>query len=508
MIRFYNGCSPCNPRPTGSTNAKYGSFFVQRRRVGSPGVKTIARGAALVVALALAAGAAQAATWYVAPSGSDSNAGTSAARFATIQYAINTAAVGDTINVDSGTYGESLTWSAKDLTIQGAGPGSTIIDPTAGTAPGGRCLYTESLTLASVLTGFTLRNGSEPYGTGAGILNYRSSPNIVNCAFIGNSAGAGGGIWSGSSGSSIVNCAFMGNHAWGYGGGAIDNALSNVKIVNCTLTGNSAAYGGGAIFNWASSPLIASSSFSRNSAGTMGGAIYNTVGKGALTNPTLVNNILWGNIAPTGAGTANDEYSSETLTYTDSQDLPNSTPDANGNFAADPKFVRNPALVFNLDGSLNVSGSDFGDLRLQAGSPCIDVGNNAVITAPPFPENSAGLIIDLAGNPRIVGAAVDLGAYEFQSVALLAQMQVQVLIQDVQQIVNGGAVLPANGKPLYAKLDAAIGYLQANDTADAALVLQALINQVNALVSTGSLTAAQGQLLVSQAQATITLLGG
>jgi len=46
-----------------------------------------------------------------------------------------------------------------------------------------------------------------------------------------------------------------------------------------------------------------------------------------------------------------------------------------------------------------------GDFRLQSKSPCLNAGNNAYVRG-----NT-----DLAGNPRVAGGTVDLGAYEFQS---------------------------------------------------------------------------------------------
>jgi hypothetical protein len=51
-----------------------------------------------------AAGSARAAEYYVATTGSDSNAGTMAAPFATLQKGVNTAAAGDTVWIRGGTY--------------------------------------------------------------------------------------------------------------------------------------------------------------------------------------------------------------------------------------------------------------------------------------------------------------------------------------------------------------------------------------------------------------------
>jgi len=62
--------------------------------------------------------------------------------------------------------------------------------------------------------------------------------------------------------------------------------------------------------------------------------------------------------------------------------------DGIGNIALQPRFVD---LIH-------------GDLRLRSDSPCINAGNNAYVSG------STGL----DGRPRIVGAGVDMGAYEYQ----------------------------------------------------------------------------------------------
>lgn len=89
----------------------------------------------------------------------------------------------------------------------------------------------------------------------------------------------------------------------------------------------------------------------------------------------------------------------------------------------DPLFVRSPddggdgfgddPSTPLVDESLN---DDYGDLRLRAGSPAIDAGSTFF---------DVDTILDLAGNDRYVddpgipGAFVDLGAYEFQGVTCL-----------------------------------------------------------------------------------------
>ena len=61
----------------------------------------------LFVALAIS-GAADAATYYVAKTGSDSNPGTEAQPWLTITKAANTIVAGDTVYVKAGTYSEQV----------------------------------------------------------------------------------------------------------------------------------------------------------------------------------------------------------------------------------------------------------------------------------------------------------------------------------------------------------------------------------------------------------------
>jgi len=110
-----------------------------------------------------------------------------------------------------------------------------------------------------------------------------------------------------------------------------------------------------------------------NSAGNLGGGAHGC----ALNNCIVYYNV---------ASVEGANYSFEALNYSCTTPLP---PGGVGNITNAPLFV-------------NQAG---GDLRLVSDSPCINAGNNA------YAPGST----DLDGRPRIVGATVDVGAYEFQS---------------------------------------------------------------------------------------------
>ena len=116
--------------------------------------------------------------------------------FATIQEAISNAGTldGDVIVVQAATYIENINFFGKAITLQSTDPSdaqvvaSTVIDGggldstvicNSGEGPG------------TVLKGFTITNGFAKVG--GGMFNFLSSPTVIGCDFINNTAEFGGG---------------------------------------------------------------------------------------------------------------------------------------------------------------------------------------------------------------------------------------------------------------------------------------------------------------------------
>lgn len=193
-----------------------------------------------------------------------------------------------------------------------------------------------------------IMRGNSGYFGGGG--NYGT---FINCTFDGNSAVAGGGI----SGGTAINCIFTGNSANSGGG------MSDGVAINCTFAGNSAA----------------------NSGGGMSGG-------------TTTNCIFWGNTAKLN-GAQIWGISTDGVNHSAIENGCNVCGDGTGNIsiAADNENENNGPWFVNPEA---------GDYRLQACSPCINVGDNSAL--------STNDMTDLAGNPRIYDNMVDMGTYEFQ----------------------------------------------------------------------------------------------
>lgn len=231
-----------------------------------------------------------------------------------------------------------------------------------------------SLTNCVLVTNFT-----SAYGLGGGA----NAGYLEGCVLGGNSAYMGGGVEGGSlsrcvltncvatygagaDSAALDRCWLLSNCATSSGGGADSSTLTN-----CVLLYNSATNDGGGAF-WCT---LNNCTVVGNTAAAGGGAWAGV----------LKNTILYYNVGLSGAN-----YPPNSGGYTPTLNYCCTTPgptNGSGNITNEPVFV---AFSSNL--------------RLQSNSPCIDAGTNGLVVG-----NA-----DLDGRPRIVGAGVDMGAFEFQ----------------------------------------------------------------------------------------------
>src|SRR5262249_49782992 len=169
----------------------------------------------------------------------------------------------------------------------------------------------------------------------------------------------------------------------GVDGGAVGFATTLVKFYNNTIENNNASLHGGGVYFSATAVASNVADFQNNlvtnnqATGTgQGGGIY----VDPAHNPTVRFNDLRGNTPTNVAGSKTDaDYIG-----------------VNGNVSVDPLYVNRSV--------------DPPDLHLQAASPVIEAGTNAVVTATD----------DFDGNPRLQDkdyngtATVDMGAFEVQ----------------------------------------------------------------------------------------------
>jgi len=331
--------------------------------------------------------------------------------FATIQACIDAAVSGvDECVVAPGTYHETINFLGKAITLRSSGgAGVTTIDATGIGGSVVTCSTGEGPD--TVLDGFTITRGRGTVdmfdsAVGGGMYNYNSSPTVSNCTFnrniaIGVSGGSGGGMYNLLSSPTVTNCTFSGNLAMN-GGGGMSNLYGSATVTNCTFSGNSTIYGvGGGMVNGHCTLTVINCTFSANTAhggyGWGGGMI-----NGPDTALTISNCVLSGNSPDEIVNS--DGSAVPTIRFSNVQGgLPIGAIDGGGNINLDPIFVRPPDP--GPDGEWDGVDDDYGDLRLQAGSPCINAGDPGFVAQPAE--------TDLEGHARVLCGRVDMGAYEF-----------------------------------------------------------------------------------------------
>ncbi len=225
-------------------------------------------------------------------------------------------------------------------------------------------------------------------GMAGGMYNYNSNVSLINCSFTCNSAKySGGGVIIYHCNPTLINCTFSNNtsrsESFGRGAGMSCINEASPTLLNCEFISNSAANGGGALHNtvW-SNPTLINCSFNGNMAGQFGGGIWSR----GNSNPTIINCILWDNEAPEGSQIAvmkvwdGSDPSTTTVCYSDVQGDQYSVhigPDCTLYWGGN-NLNANP-LFKDADGPDNILGTEDDNLQLAYNSPCIDAGNNMAI---------------------------------------------------------------------------------------------------------------------------------
>ena len=348
------------------------------------------------------------------------------ATYATIQAAINAAADGDEVVISPGTYVENINLGGKNIKVRSSDPTSatirsaTIID---GNQAGPVINLAGSESLACIIEGLTIRNGKALQGGGISGHSAHATiryNNIVQNAAEGDHA-SGGGV--AAINGVVHDCLISTNTASSRGGGIygcdtriynniieynsvvsgsyqsqnIGGGIDGCRTVKCNIIRhNNAVFGGGASYNF----YVLDNIIHHNSAVSGAGvhAVFSFLGGNTIAHNTasgeaggflesdnyawVVNNILWGNTAPSMPQTNTpvprfycciEGWSGGGL----------------GTINSDPLFV-NPAAE---------------DFRLQAVSPCRDTGSTWYEWASPF--------CDALKNCRVAGSAIDMGAVEY-----------------------------------------------------------------------------------------------
>jgi len=205
---------------------------------------------------------------YVATDGDNTNEGSEASPWQTIQYALDNIPTLGTILVKDGVYSESSTFpSAKMIILQSVNGDSltTIIGDNG--SPTVTC--SNSLE-GTTLEGFTISHN--PVDNGSGIEISGGYLNINNCTISNNfSAISGGGIYN--VGTLTITTSTISSNSDAYYGGIYNDNVGTLTIIGSTISYNSAYYGG--IYNEGTLTITTSTISHNSSTDRSGGGIYN-----------------------------------------------------------------------------------------------------------------------------------------------------------------------------------------------------------------------------------------
>jgi len=266
-----------------------------------------------------------------------------------------------------------------DLTINGAGATSTVID-------GGSSLDRvfdvgpNGAPLSVVFNGLSIRNGQANGAPGGAIRINLGTVVLNDCSLNDNHTDANGGAINNAGNLTLNGCTLSANTAGGNGGGLYN--ASTVVLNNTTLSGNTATSLGGGLYN-AMTATVLHATFALNGA-TSGGGLYNA--GSATLKGTLLNANTGSNCVGTVSSNGSNLDSGTSCAFSAAGNLSNINP---------------------LLGALTDNGGQTATHALSSGSPAIDAADNTGCPA----TDQRGVVRPVDGNSDSV-AVCDIGALE------------------------------------------------------------------------------------------------
>ncbi len=258
------------------------------------------------------------------------NCSGSASDFGSLPYEVAHAASGDTISFSGScpssspiTLSGTIDITTQDLTIQGPGAESVVVDGAGHTAfyvngmtatvsgltveDSKSAFYNDKSSGSLAVIGSTLSRDNDNTGDGGAINFLNGSVTIESSDITDNTAsGAGGGIAIDKNGRLDVVRSTISHNSAGAGGGGINNKQGTVTITESTVSGNSGGAGGG-LDNQGATLDIQSSTIADNQSDVAGGGLYNA-GTTTVTNSTFAGNFAYnGSDDEVGDGLYNEQ---------------------------------------------------------------------------------------------------------------------------------------------------------------------------------------------------------
>ena len=315
----------------------------------------------MVVVLVLLNGQVWATQYYVSPDGNDDANGLSwETAFATIGKGITDANDGDIVDVNEGTYYETIDFAGKAIEVRGTDPidwgvvAATIID--ANNPGADAVMFDDNEDANSVLRGLTVM------GASVGVYVDSVGPVISRCILHSNRTGVK--YTKNSTGTLIVNNKIHDSNGYGVFGQKGDATIKSNWIYDSDKGIKLASGASADIYN---NTIVNNISYGIDKGGGQGVA-------------TISNCIIWN---------CNDDLEGCSATYSCISDCNDAS--GTGNICGDgndPNFV----------------DADANDFHIEKDSPCLDAGDPCY--APDSSER------DIDGNYRVHGTAVDMGADE------------------------------------------------------------------------------------------------